>query len=335
VVIGMSSTASMTLGQGFSKPGVHSLTYKDDFCGFAVELREELLRYPNWKAMKQEGTAGEEMIAPHRQNGITTGHLAEEVWEKLPYCLKFRDFLAASFEALLPLVGADPSAAREVEINAMAYGAGGWLSPHTDFFDYSTTENRLVAWMLYLTDPEDGEWPASKGGAVRVWNAAEQEDRVRPRFNRFAMFRVARNSFHEIEKIAWEPGWANCRLALSGWIQGAAHQKIERGTRMYLESSSAQKRKEEMEAYLQGSLALHRLLAKQKGYCGREVTAASNRISEFEQDYLAHREAPAGTSFIRRVPGRTGCIIVVTETGETVHFGTPEGYGKKLQPGVK
>lgn len=327
--------ASMTLSDGFSKPGIHSLTYKDDFCSFADELRAELLRYPKWKEMKQEGAAGGDMIAPQRQNGITTGHLDEEVREKLPYALKFRDFLAQSFAALLPVVGADPADGREVEINAMAYGAGGWLSPHTDFFDHSSTENRLVAWMLYLTDPEDGEWPADKGGAVRVWNEAGQEGRVRPRFNRFAMFRVAKNSFHEIEKITWEPDWSNCRLALSGWIQGATQQKIERRTRMYLESSSSQKRNEEMEAYLQGSLALHRLLVKQKGYCGREVTATSDRISEFEQDYLAHRESPAGTSFLRRVPGPAGCIVVVSEAGGIVHFGTPGEYGKKLHPGVK
>jgi hypothetical protein len=270
-----------------------------------------------------------------RQNGITTGHLDEEVREKLPWCLKLRDFLAERFAVLLPLVGVDPSDAREVEINAMAYGAGGWLSPHTDFFDHSSTENRLVAWMLYLTDPEDGEWAASKGGAVRVWASTGKEDRVRPRFNRFAMFRVAKNSFHEIEKITWEPGWPNCRLALSGWIQGVAPQQIERRTRMYLVSPSAQERREEMEAYLEGSLALHRLLAKQKGYCGRDVTAASNRIAEFERDYMAHREAPAGTSFVRRAPGPAGCIIVVNEKGETVHFGKPEEYVNKPQPGVK
>jgi hypothetical protein len=330
----MSSAASMTLSHGFSKPGVHSLTYKDDFCDFAAELREELLRYPKWKEMKQEGKASGEMVAPRRQNGITTGHLDEEVREKLPYCLKFRDFLAESFDALCPLVGANSADAREVEINAMAYGAGGWLSPHTDFFDHSTVENRLVAWMLYLTDPEDGEWPDSKGGAVRVWNTAEREERVRPRFNRFAMFRVAKNSFHEIEKITWEPGWTNCRLALSGWIQGAVQQKIERPTRVYLESSSAQEKNEEMEAYLQGSLALYRLLAKQKDYCGREASASSERIADFEKDYLAHREAPAGTSFLSRVPGPIGCIIVVNEKGESIHFGAPRGYCKK-PPDVK
>ena len=164
----MSASSGLIMGQGFSKPGVHSITYKDDFCSFAPEMREELLHYPKWKEMQQDGLGGGGQFVPHRQNGITTGHLQEEDRERLPYCWRFGDFLAQNFGTLCPLVGVDPADASYLELNAMAYGGGAWLSPHTDFFEYGHTENRLVAWMLYLTAPEDGEWSADKGGAVRV-----------------------------------------------------------------------------------------------------------------------------------------------------------------------
>jgi len=326
----MSTTASMSVSQGFSKPGIHSLTYKDDFCSFASDVREELLRYPKWKEMLQEGPGGGGLIVPHRQNGITTGHLREEDRERLPYCWKFGEFLRQNLGVLCPLVGVDPADALHIEINAMAYGAGAWLSPHTDFSEYRQTENRLAAWMLYLTAPEDGEWSAEKGGAVRVWTPGSREERIRPQFNRFAIFRVQDNSFHEIEKITWKPEWPNCRIALSGWIQGRPQQQVERKTRVYVQSLSAQDRREEIEESLQGSLALHRLLEKQKSYCGRDTGSTAGRISEFEQDYQAHREVPPGTSFLRRIPGPAGCIIVVNDSGDTVYFGTLEGYSKKL-----
>jgi hypothetical protein len=326
----MSTASGLIVGHEFSKPGVHSITYKDDFYAFASDVREELLRHPKWKPMLQGGTSGSTMFSPHRQNGITTSQLLDEDRERLPHCLKFRDFLAQNFEALCPLAGVNPADARIVEINAMAYGAGAWLSPHTDFLGYANKQNRLIAWMLYLTASEDGEWPAEKGGAVRVWQPGGEEKRVSPRFNRFAMFRVHANSFHEIEKITWEPDWPHSRLALSGWIQGKPVQEIDRKTRMYLQSSLAQEKSGEIEASLQGSLALHRLMAKQISYCGDDASLENARIAEFEQDFQAHKEAPAGTSFVRRISGPAGCIIVVNEAGDTVYFGTPDGASEKL-----
>ena len=327
----MSTAAGMSISQGFSKPSVHSLTYKDNFCSFASNLREELLHYPKWKEMQQDALSGGGKFVPQRQNGITTGHLREEDRERLPFCWKFGDFLKQNFGVLCPIVGVDPADALYLEMNAMAYGAGAWLAPHTDFFEYGHTVNRLAAWMLYLTAPEDGEWSPEKGGAVRVWAPGNGEERIRPRFNRFAMFRVQDNSFHEIEKITWEPEWPNCRIAISGWIQGPPLEQVPRKTRLYAQSLSVQQNKEEMEAFLQGSLALHRLLAKQKTYCGGDIANSVGRIAELELDYQAHREAPPGTSFLRRVPGPAGCIIVVNEAGDTIYFGTPEGYEKKLR----
>ncbi|MBZ5659134.1 MAG: 2OG-Fe(II) oxygenase [Acidobacteriia bacterium] len=323
----------MIASQEFSKPGVHSITYKDNFYPLASEVREELLRHPKWKPMLQGSTSGSTMFIPQRQNGITTSQLLEKDREHFPQCLKFRDFVAQNFGVLCPLAGVHPADARVVEINGMAYGAGAWLSPHTDFFGHANKQNRLIAWMLYLTAPEDGEWPAEKGGAVRVWQPGGEEKRIRPRFNRFAMFRVHANSFHEIEKITWEPDWPHCRLALSGWIQGKPLDETGRNTRMYLISPSAQSISGEIGASLQGELALHRLLAKQMSYCGEDPSLEIARTAELEQDYQAHREAPAGTYFIRRIAGPPGCIIVVNEAGETVYFGAPEGAGEKLRAG--
>jgi 2OG-Fe(II) oxygenase superfamily len=327
----MSTIVSTSICQGFSAPGVHSIIYKDDFCDFAAEVREELLRYPKWKEMTQGGAGGRAVFSPDRQNGITVGHIREQDRDRLPYCLKFRDLIARNFGAFCPLVDVDPKDAGDVEISAMAYGAGAWLSSHTDFLEYGRESIRLAAWMFYLTAPEDGEWPLEKGGAVRVWAPGLADERVRPRFNRFAMFRVHNTSFHEIEKVTWEPEWPNCRLALSGWILGHPAKKIELNARMYLQSSTASRKSEEIEAALQGSMAYLRLLVKQKKYCGLATGPQDDQISEFEKDYQAHKEAPPGTSFLRRVAGHSGCSIVVNEVGETVHFGTIESYRKKFQ----
>ena len=327
----MSTDTGTEIIQGFSKPGVHSLTYKDDFYPQALLVREELLHYPDWKEMTQEGLGTGRILVPHRQNGITTGHLYAEDSERLPLCNGFREFLSRNLAALLPQVGVIPTDPVQVEINAMAYGAGAWLSPHTDFFEYSLAQNRLAAWMLYLTAPEDGEWPLEKGGAVRVWIPGEEGIRISPRFNRFAMFQVSDRSFHEIEKIMWQPEWPNCRLALSGWFLGPRVTPVSCHACMYVRSSSASEKKSEAEKRLQGSLALHRLLAKQKDYCGINASKSWGRIAILEREYQAHTEAPAGTHFLGRVPGPAGCIIVVNEAGDVLHFGTLEAYRQKLK----
>jgi hypothetical protein len=322
-----------SLSQGFSQPGVHSLVYKDDFCSFASGVRQELLSYPHWAEMVQEGQGGVRKISPHRQNGITAGHLSEADHGRLPLCWKFKEFLTQNLGVLCPLMGIDPADAVYVETNAMAYGGGAWLSPHTDCLTTASSQKRLAAWMLYLTAPEDGEWPAEKGGAVRVWTPGQEEQRVRPRFNRFAMFRVHEGSLHEVEKIAWDPAWPNCRLALSGWIQGRPQPQFPRASRIYMQSESAPEKREEIEQSLQGELAFLRILEKQKSYCGLDTRSTVEQISNLEQDYEAHREAPPGTSFLRRVPGPPRCIFVVNDAGDRLYFGSLDGYLKKLQSG--
>jgi len=322
----MSTAASLNLRMGFSKPGVHAITYRDDFCSYAREMRDELLRFSNWREMTQGGVGTHGVFSPDRQNGITTGHLGDQHRDRLPHCMRFRDYVAQNLDVLCPLVDVNPKDARDVEINAMAYGAGAWLSPHTDFFEYGGAKTRLAAWMFYLTAPEDGEWPPEKGGSVRVWTPGSEGERIPPRFNRFAMFRVHNNSFHEIEKVTWEPEWPNCRLALSGWVLGESTDKVERNTRVYLQSAAFIQKRREVESTLQGGLALYRLLAKQKKSCGDETAWADDQISEYERDYQAHQDAPPGTSFLHRITGPAGCIIVVDDSGDTIHLGTAESF---------
>jgi hypothetical protein len=322
----MASASAASISRGFSSPGVHSITFKDDFCSFASEIREELLHYPKWKEMTQGGLLGGSVLAPDQQNGITTGHITESDRGSLPHSTRFSEFLLQNVAALCPLVGVDPIAVTYVEMNAMAYGAGSWLSPHTDASEYNNAEDRLVAWMLYLTSPEDGEWPTEKGGAVRVWNRSGNEQRVHPRFNRFAMFRVYDGSLHEIEKIAWQPEWPQCRLALSGWLKGLPVREVSRLTPMYLQSINAKKKNAGAEEVLQGSLALYNLLAKQRTFCGGTADRTRELIAELERDLQALRLAPPGTCFVRRVPGPEGCVIVVNESGAVVHFGKAEDY---------
>jgi Rps23 Pro-64 3,4-dihydroxylase Tpa1-like proline 4-hydroxylase len=313
--------SSPKIGHGFSKPGIHSVTQKDGFYNLASEVREELLHYANWREMTQSGFGVSAVFSPHRQNGITTGHISERDRERLPQCVRFGEFLKQNLSALIPLVGLNSTRELYIESNARAYGPGAWLSPHTD----SHTDERLAAWMLYLTAPDDGEWPAEKGGALRVWIPSGEEQRVHPRFNRFAMFRVHNDSFHEIEKIAWEPDWPHCRLALSGWIRGPQEVKRKvRKARMYMQSASAQDRNAELEATLTGSLAFNRLLVMQKTYCGLDASKAISRISQLEEDYRAHRNAPPGTSFLGYAPGPADLIIVVDEKRAIIHCRTSE-----------
>ena len=149
------------------------------------------------------------------------------------------------------------------------------------------------------------------------------------------MFRVHNHSFHEIEKITWEPEWRNCRLALSGWFTGRQPQAIGRMTRVYLQSSSALATKQELENSLQGSLALYRLLEKQKAFCGRNGARTAEHISDLEQDYQAHQESPEGTSFLRRVAGPSEAIIVVNDAGDSIYFGKLEGYRNNTPAGSR
>jgi hypothetical protein len=321
----------MSEKNGFSRLGVHNLVYKDTFCEFAQEIRDELLTFSNWVEMRQDNYQAKSVINPGAQNGITTGHITDKCREWLPNCLKFRELIESRLQALCETMGIQFSESLQIEMNGMAYGEGSWLSGHTDFGASANSNDRLVAWMLYLTHPLDEEWSAEKGGAVRLWTRDRKEIHLRPKFNRFAMFRVHKHSFHEIEKITWPTGWERCRLTLSGWIRGA-YEKPQKKMRVYLKSPDYMNRKAKMEASLKGSLALYELMLQQKRYCGADTGSTMEKLAECRQNYEAHLSAPSGTSFIHHAPGPAGCITVLNEEQKICYFGSMDNFQESAAP---
>lgn len=315
----------MIAANEFTRCNVHGLVYKDELCDYAAELREELLKFPYWSEMLQQGETGNAVIKPQNQNGITTGHLTEHHRPRLPHCLKFRDWMQDNLRELCEVVGVEFADNLLVEINAMAYGDGGWLAPHTDSGGIQSSNDRIIAWMFYLTHPDDDEWPTERGGAVRLWIPKGEEVRVKPKFNRFAMFRVSNKSFHEIEKISWNTGWERCRLALSGWIRGT-YSPPERKMRVYQLSKDFLAVRSQKEANLRGSLALYELMLQQRQHTGRDSQDTLELLRELREDYAALEASPPGTIFLRRLPGPAGCITVLNESQQVCFLGAPENF---------
>jgi Rps23 Pro-64 3,4-dihydroxylase Tpa1-like proline 4-hydroxylase len=309
----------------FEQSEIHGLVYGDEFFAHALEVRDELLSFKYWSEMLQQGQTGNAVIKPENQNGITTGHLTERHREHLPHCLMFRDWLQQNLNDVCGAVGVPFEEKLTVEINAMAYGYGGWLSPHTDSGGIESANDRLIAWMLYLTHPEDGEWPIDRGGACRLWVPHGQEIRLRPKFNRFAMFRVTNKSFHEIERVNSNLGWERCRLALSGWIRGSYLPPV-RKLRVYLKSADFVAARFQKAAYLEGSLAMYELMLQQKAYTGGDTQSTAEMIRELRDDLDALQNSPDGTVFLRRMPGPGGCIMVLGENQEMCFLGVDKEY---------
>jgi hypothetical protein len=320
--------------EGFSAPSVHGLVFKDDVCGFAQDIRTELLNYSRWVEMRQDGYVGRGVLNPQRQSGITTGHITELHRMHLPNSLKFREALESRIPELCRLMDVALAPGMQVEINGMAYGSGAWLAPHTDSGKTRGNDDRLIAWMLYLTSPEDDEWCEDKGGAVRLWNNKGAEVRLAPRFNRFAMFKVHKSSFHEIEKIKWQTGWANCRLALSGWIRGASKQ-LETKMPVYVRSEDYLTRRTQTETHLHGVLALYELMLQQRTHCGIDTSREQSLVENYRAEYVAHSDSPEGTSFSHLAPGHASCISVINDNQKICYFGPRERYQQSvaLEPG--
>jgi hypothetical protein len=210
----------------------------------------------------------------------------------------------------------------------MAYGQGCWLSSHTDHHGASVhPQERLIAWMLYLTHPEDGEW-SGRGGAVRVWDEPSNAVRLDPRFNRFALFRVSPNSFHEIEELTATTDWEHCRLALSGWIRKPV-ALADRRMAVYRKATDSDVARATTAKRLAGSIALHRLWKQQRLHCHLDDTTLTEQLDTLERSYESNDRAPPGTSFVTHMPGPKWSIVVVDEDGETLYFGPRDEYERK------
>jgi len=311
------------INERFSSPGIHGLVHADDFYALAHEIRDELLHYPDWTEMRQSSSQYANLVYPDNQNGITTGNLNASLPTSLPYCLAFRNWLAQRRVELCELVGVHGGEGTSIEINAMAYGEGSWLSMHSDHT--GTRRESVVAWILYLTDPSDDEWKEEYGGALRLAGPARAEVRLRPRFNRFAMFRVSPASLHEIEKVRWPCGWSRCRLALSGWFTQVRAPTPKRAA-VYLRSADFEELRIKTGARIEGSLALYNLMREQKAYCGSDTTEVTSKLSEFNLEYKAHLSAPDGASFLCLASGPAALVIIQDENGKTLYFGPRERY---------
>ena len=317
----------MTATRLFSTPGLHQLVYADEFCESAHDIRRELLDSTAWAEMQQDtyhGHHAQPGVRFDRQSGITTGHLDEARRTAFPRSLAFGDLLKARLADVCAAAAGAPPVQAEIEMNAMAYGHEGWLSPHTDYVVHDPRP-RVFAWMLYLTHPDDGEWSPDMGGAVRLFDADGGEVRLRPKFNRFALFKVSDASFHEIERVTWACEWDRCRLALSGWIRGAESIE-ERRACLYARRSDAERARAEQMVRLQGALAMYGLMRRQQLHSGQDTAAVERTIARCEREYRAHLDAPAETLFLRHAPGPAWCIFVVDEQQQVVYFGPRQGY---------
>ena len=170
---------STSNSHGFSQPSVHHLVYKDDFCTFASDIRDELLGFPYWVEMRQDNYESKSFINPAKQNGLTTTHIVDKHSKLLPNCLRFRDHLKSDLSNIAEIMGIDFSSDLQVELNGMAYGEGSWLSAHTDRGSTARDGNdRILAWMLYLTHPEDGEWSERSGWCRQALGARRRRNSV-------------------------------------------------------------------------------------------------------------------------------------------------------------
>lgn len=307
---------------GFSEPSVHGLVHRDDFCAFASEVRAELLAFPQWREMQQHSTFVDRLVLPERQNGITTGTIGDAEPAELVHCRRFHALVKEQAVALSGLVGARAGERISIEMHGMAYGQGSWLSPHTDHSD--SDESRIAAWILYLTHPDDGEWGADKGGALRLVDEARgAAASLGPKFNRFAIFAVSPTSTHAIDLVRFDPPWEHCRLALSGWIRTE-----QRGHELavYRRTSNWRHLREELGRHIDGSIAMYGIMAKQRAHAGLPLGEVERELATLALTRRAHEAAPEGTAFFRHAAGPKWCIAVVDDAEKLVFMGPARDY---------
>src|SRR5437868_13608573 len=114
----------------FSAPGMHGLTYADDFWSAAGHLRDELLMATGWAPMTHYDATGFSAVDLEWQNGLTLSNLRAAL-----HADAFRSYLHEHRRELCALAGLDAATADacDVEMNGMAYGEGCRLASHTEF----------------------------------------------------------------------------------------------------------------------------------------------------------------------------------------------------------
>lgn len=94
-----------------------------------------------------------------------------------------------------------------IELHSLRLQNGDYLLCHDDM-----VQKRKIAFIIYLSEVETGgelELFGSNNG-----NPNEIVKKIKPKFNRFAMFEVSNKSFHQIKEVEGKLE----RLSISGWF---------------------------------------------------------------------------------------------------------------------
>jgi Rps23 Pro-64 3,4-dihydroxylase Tpa1-like proline 4-hydroxylase len=100
-----------------------------------------------------------------------------------------------------------------IDLQGAIYADGNYLLCHDDQLD-----SRAIAFMLYLTDLEEGE-----GGELLLYDSKEDKPdpdkvtKVRPQENLFVAFTVSKTSFHEVAEVLADTQ----RVTIGGWLHHA------------------------------------------------------------------------------------------------------------------
>ena len=111
-----------------------------------------------------------------------------------------------------------------IDMAAQQYRQGGYLLCHDD--DMGQDEDaRLIAFILYLTDPD---WTEADGGHLQLYDTDENGQpgkivqSILPKSNTFAFFTLSRTSYHQVQEVF---STKFTRYSISGWFRGTRQVK--------------------------------------------------------------------------------------------------------------
>jgi Rps23 Pro-64 3,4-dihydroxylase Tpa1-like proline 4-hydroxylase len=106
-----------------------------------------------------------------------------------------------------------------LDMAAQEYRQGGYLLCHDD--DMGQDEDaRLIAFILYLTDPD---WTEEDGGHLQLYDTDEKGQpgkiirSILPTSNTFAFFSLSRTSYHRVQEVFSKKF---NRYSITGWFRG-------------------------------------------------------------------------------------------------------------------
>ncbi|KAJ2727627.1 putative component of NuA3 histone acetyltransferase complex [Coemansia sp. Cherry 401B] len=138
---------------------------------------------------------------------------------RLPHLAQLRDALYSSeFRAFVSRVtGCGPLSGSRTDMSTNRYKPGDHLLLHDDVIG-----DRCVSYIIYLPDPDEGEWASSDGGGLELYGRSEagaplaSPARVlRPLWNQLVMFAVQPGrTYHAVQEVCGRRE----RLSIQGWF---------------------------------------------------------------------------------------------------------------------